>query len=74
MTSMCQCLHSDSLSSVVLLTIKVQKEGWEGWLAIWQGSQDAGDHTLVAGTRVIEGGGGGGGRGCCGDSPVSVIW
>ena len=45
---------------MVLLTIKVQKEGW---LAIWQGSQDAGDHTLVAGTRVMEGGGGGGGGG-----------
>ena len=48
---------------MVLLTIKVQKEGWEGWLAIWQGSQDAGDHTLVAGTRVMEGGGGEGGGG-----------
>ena len=48
---------------MLLLTIKVQKEGWEGWLAIWQGRQDAGDHTLVAGTRVMEGGGGEGGGG-----------
>ena len=48
---------------MLMLTIKVQKEGWESWLAIWQGSQDAGDHTLVAGTRVMEGGGGEGGGG-----------
>ena len=62
---------------MLLLTIKVQKEGWEGWLAIWQGRQDAGDHTLVAGTRVMDGGEGGGagaGGGGCGESPMSVIW